>query len=213
MVWRMVVFRSVVRPRRCRGSGHEPAVVYHTARRPDLGREATVAFLRRESPRPSRVAFRDFGNLHSRARRPRRRAGRSARLLIEMQAERAEARQRAAKALAMEMRAQAQAALMQAQTAILAIQTAYGVDVAVFSEIASKVAAEDLGGVPVEEVEADLAAIAEGLQHPLDLGQVTAYFVVHRSERKESRAEAVKSVRGSLRMGAAIGTIIGPGAK
>ena len=60
------------------------------------------------------------------------------------------------------------------------------------------VATEDLGGVPVEEVEADLAAIAEGLPQLIDLSEATAAYVIYCREQKETRASAIKSARGDL---------------
>jgi hypothetical protein len=58
----------------------------------------------------------------------------------------------------------------------------YGLEPAVFSEVGSKIAAEDLGGVPVEEVEADLAAIVEGMPQPIDISDASSAYVVYRRD-------------------------------
>ena len=140
----------------------------------------------------------------------------SAKIAEELRAERDSARMSIEVALANARSVQVQAALRALSSANRMkpdAAKAYDVDEVVFAEIAKKVASEDLGGVPVEEVEADLAAITEGLPQPVDLGDASAHYVVYRREKKQARERAAKSARGDLRIKAAVGTISGAGAK
>jgi hypothetical protein len=89
----------------------------------------------------------------------------------------------------------------------------FGLDPVVFSEVAAQIAAGDLGGVPLEEVEADLAAIAEGMPQPIDISDPSAAYVFYRRDKKQSRAGAIRSARLELRLKLAAEAVEKAGAK
>jgi hypothetical protein len=87
---------------------------------------------------------------------------------------------------------------------------AYNVEFIVLPEVAAMTASEDLN-VPMEEASADFAAIADGLPQPINLKDVAAAYALYRREKKQTRAEAVKSIRSDLWLRSALGSRSHPG--
>ena len=125
--------------------------------------------------------------------------GKSRRLAAEKEVEaaqaeyhRAEYRRATALAEAVNVLAEAVNALSRARP--------FNLEPVVFSEVAAGIAADDLGGVPAKEVEADLAAIVEGATRPVEITDASAAYVVYRRDKKQTRAGAVRSARLELRL-------------